>query len=191
MKVNIEQFNELLEMQKVLDADILREKGLTLEETYNKRVIAALIELGEFANEQRFFKYWSNKGPSEKETRLEEYVDILHFLLSTLYIRGYRGENLSILEVEGDWEEVWQNTAAEILGLSKLWEDLWGEEYLLEPVTSVHFGKVFSFYFRLGELAGFEWEEVVEEYKRKNAVNFERLRSGYQLLFLWEGDREE
>ena len=173
MKVNIEQFNELLEMQKVLDASILREKGLTLEGTYNKRVIAALIELGEFANEERFFKFWSNKGPSEKETRLDEYVDILHFLLSTLYSRGYRGENLSIVEVEGDWEEVWQNTAAEILGLSKLWEGLF------EPVTSVEFGRVFSCYFRLGDLAGFEWEEVVEAYKKKNEVNFERLRSGY------------
>ncbi|MBR6552557.1 MAG: dUTP diphosphatase, partial [Clostridia bacterium] len=145
-----------------------------LEGTYNKRVIAALIELGEFANEERFFKFWSNKGPSEKETRVEEYVDILHFLLSMLYSRGYRGENLSIVEVEGDWEEVWQNAAAEILGLSKLWE-----EGLFEPITSVEFGRVFSLYFRLGDLAGFEWEEVVKEYKRKNAVNFERLRSGY------------
>lgn len=174
MKVNIEQFNELLEMQKVLDKSILDEKGLTLDATYNRRIIAALIELGEFANEQRFFKFWSNKGPSEKETRLDEYVDILHFLLSALYSRGYRGENLSIVEVEGDWENVWQNTAAEIIGLSKLWEDV-----LAFPITSVEFGRTFSNYFRLGDLAGFEWEEVVEAYKKKNEVNFERLRSGY------------
>ena len=174
MKVNIEQFNELLEMQKVLYKSILDEKGLTLEDTYNRRIIAALVELGEFANEERFFKFWSNKEASEKSVRIEEYVDILHFLLSTLYSKGYRGENLSIMELEGDWETVWQNAAAEILGLSDMWNDSG-----FFPVTSVEFGRVFSNYFRLGDLAEFEWEEVVKEYKRKNAVNFERLRSGY------------
>ncbi len=47
-----------------------------------KRDLALTIELAELANETRCFKYWSSKGPSEREVILEEFVDSIHFLLS-------------------------------------------------------------------------------------------------------------
>ena len=173
MLVVKEEFNELLEMQQALDAAILEEKGLTLDGTYRRRIVAALVELGEFANEERFFKFWSNKEPSEKSIRLEEYVDILHFLLSALYMKGYRYENLSIVgKQEDDFLDVWLRVVSETLWLGHPNPDV-------DPVTSVDFGRLFSWYFRLGDLAGFTWAEVVEEYKKKNAVNYERLKSGY------------
>ncbi|WP_425289035.1 dUTP diphosphatase [Spiroplasma endosymbiont of Clivina fossor] len=46
--------------KKKLDARIL-EKKLLVEKTIDKRFLALLVELSEFSNELRCFKYWSNR----------------------------------------------------------------------------------------------------------------------------------
>lgn len=46
------------------------------------RILALMIEVGEFANATRCFKYWSNKDSESKERLLDEYADILHLFLS-------------------------------------------------------------------------------------------------------------
>ena len=48
----------------------------------NERILALFVEVGEFANATRSFKYWSKKPPESKERLLDEYVDMLHFYLS-------------------------------------------------------------------------------------------------------------
>jgi len=48
----------------------------------NDRIIALFTEVGEFANATRCFKYWSNKPQESRERLLDEYADILHFVLS-------------------------------------------------------------------------------------------------------------
>jgi dimeric dUTPase (all-alpha-NTP-PPase superfamily) len=55
--------------------------------TTNRPMIAGsgalLVELGEFANETRCFKFWSLKPASPKEVViLDEYADGMHFFLS-------------------------------------------------------------------------------------------------------------
>ena len=72
----------LFALQKQLDEEIAASHQVDYESTFSRRILALLVELGEFANETRCFKYWSYKGPSPKETILDEYADGLHFLLS-------------------------------------------------------------------------------------------------------------
>ncbi|WP_400249186.1 dUTP diphosphatase [Spiroplasma sp. ald] len=50
-------FNYLLENQKKLDKHILTKFNLNDNETFEKRILAFLVELAEFINEQRDFKY--------------------------------------------------------------------------------------------------------------------------------------
>ncbi|WP_236620395.1 dUTP diphosphatase, partial [Geobacillus thermodenitrificans] len=95
----------MFEMQRQLDAHIEKEHPRQEDEDrLSKKILALQVELGELANEARFFKYWSNDqkprtrievvtgqkmvdGVIEpiveyKNPLLEEYVDGLHFLLS-------------------------------------------------------------------------------------------------------------
>lgn len=58
MKVNLDK---MLEMQKVLDDRIIKEKGLDGQDLFPNTVLALQVELGEFANEGRWFKHWSDK----------------------------------------------------------------------------------------------------------------------------------
>lgn len=63
-------------MQKVLDTRIIEEHGLEGQNLFYNMILALQVEIGELANETRCFKHWSNKGPSEKEVILMEYVYI-------------------------------------------------------------------------------------------------------------------
>lgn len=52
--------NRLLDMQRKLDERIVNEKGLEGKDLFQDTVMALLVELGELANEGRWFKYWSD-----------------------------------------------------------------------------------------------------------------------------------
>src|SRR5690606_38123781 len=71
----------LYDMQGKLDAVIYEKHNVKPgPEAYHKLVVALQVELCEMANEMRFFKFWSTKGPSDRV--LDEFVDVLHFFLS-------------------------------------------------------------------------------------------------------------
>jgi len=72
----------LFNKQKELDEEIHLRHHVSYPLTLEKRAIALLVELGEFANALRCFKFWSNKPSESKERILDEYADALHFILS-------------------------------------------------------------------------------------------------------------
>lgn len=78
------RFKDFLDKQKELDDYIIDNMELSLG--FNHRltntILAAIVELGEMANEIRCFKHWSKKPSSSRSVVLEEYVDVLHFFLS-------------------------------------------------------------------------------------------------------------
>src|SRR5574344_1217994 len=78
----MKEFNEIYELNKILDAKFVSECNTPIEEMTRKNILELLVELGEFANETRCFKYWSCKKPSSKEIILGEYSDCL---MLTLY----------------------------------------------------------------------------------------------------------
>ena len=75
-------WNMIMEMQKVLDDRIMDKIGRTRAEVSDEKLLALLVEVGELANETRCFKYWSEKGPNDRQDILEDYVDGIHFLIS-------------------------------------------------------------------------------------------------------------
>ncbi len=50
----------LFQSQKQLDDHIEKEKGLQGQDLLDKKILALQVELGELANEWRWFKFWSN-----------------------------------------------------------------------------------------------------------------------------------
>ena len=51
---------DLYKKQAELDAAIAANHNITYETTRPRRILALLVEFGEFANATRCFKYWSN-----------------------------------------------------------------------------------------------------------------------------------
>jgi len=86
---------ELYEKQNKLDEYIVK-KSLGTSFNHNSksdflsdRLLALFVEVGEFANKTRCFKYWSKKPEDSKPEMLEEYVDMLHFFLSIGNTMGF------------------------------------------------------------------------------------------------------
>lgn len=78
---------ELYQMQSELDDLIIKKrhpntKRQDIKGLASDLLLAYQVEVSEFANATRAFKYWSNKGAEDREILLEEYVDSLHFFLS-------------------------------------------------------------------------------------------------------------
>ena len=65
---------ELYSLQASLDAEIARNHNVTYESTFERRLLALIVEIGELANETRCFKYWSNKESSPKEVVMDEFA---------------------------------------------------------------------------------------------------------------------
>lgn len=160
---------EISLMQKELDAHILQNHELRAAETFRKRILAFLVELGELANETRCFKYWSKKSSSKADVVLDEYVDGIHFLVSL-------GNDMEI-----DFTNVAfvQETEEEI-NASEAFLDVYGLASDFSRLTNASsFRVLFQSYVRLCFALGFTFEDVVAGYVRKNQINHERQDTNY------------
>ena len=99
------ELKQLLAMQNDLDNYIIKSKhleGLEPKVRLSNTIHALFVEIGEFSNETRVFKHWSNKGMSDKAIMLEEYVDGLHFFLSIANQLEFSAE-----DIEKAYAEKW------------------------------------------------------------------------------------
>ncbi|WP_416144441.1 dUTP diphosphatase [Planococcus koreensis] len=157
---------KLFKMQEELDRFIQSNQGIN-EDVFRKKGLALLIELAELANETRCFKFWSQKGPSERNIILEEYVDSIHFLLSL----GIE-KNLNMLEEwpervgENDLTELFIGTQREILDF-------------LEDYSMTNYQDLWSWYGAIAEELGFSYEDIFDAYLAKNQTNYDRQNNGY------------
>lgn len=162
--------DRLYTMQAELDAKINEKFGINpYEESYFlKRITALQIEICEFTNETRFFKFWSEN--QELTTRaLEEYVDGLHFFLSIANL-------LEAHEVQYQYPNdatVVQSATPQIMFVN-----------IMRFTTAMYndpsvFVLAFMAYLDFGYLVGFEWETITKEYERKYQINIDRQESGY------------
>lgn len=191
---------QLAPYQKNLDANVLKTHKLHDEDLYTKKKIALLVELGELANELRFFKYWSKD--QTPRTALE------------CPACNGKGTYLSRPKIQIECPVCWgsgknesRNPALEeyidcihlILSLI-IDHPSYNEDFLkdLKPLhynnLEDHFSKLYAeisnnlysnieFVTRLvlgiGELLGFSDDEIVEMYHVKNEVNLLRQKEGY------------
>lgn len=158
---------ELYLLQKGLDEDIaLHHPGVTYESTLERRVLALLVELGEFANETRCFKFWSLKGPSPKERILDEYADALHFFLSI-------GLAIGISDFSFEPTETSESLYTAILSV-------YTDVVLFHNEKSVeNYRKAFSSFLNLLPIQGYSFEDMESAYKAKLSVNYKRQENRY------------
>ncbi|MBO5529205.1 MAG: dUTP diphosphatase [Bacilli bacterium] len=160
------ELTPLFALQEALDQEIALAHNVTYETTFPRRLMALLVELGEFANETRCFKYWSVKGPSPKETILDEYADGLHFLLSLGIPLGVSEYKHYFRVDEKDLTQAILNVYEDALKLR--------EEYTVE-----NYAKAFGDYLNIIPLFDYSSEEVIEAYLKKLSTNHKRQQNHY------------
>ena len=160
------ELTDLYKKQKELDLEIAKNHEITYESTRNKRTLALLVELGEFANATRTFKYWSNKGPESKERVLDEFADGLHFILSLGIDQGFEVDSIDVQDDEASLTDT----------LLKTYE-LTSIFYSCQ--TQSNYLKVFISYLRCLFKLDFSWEEARNAYYLKLQENHIRQETNY------------
>jgi dimeric dUTPase (all-alpha-NTP-PPase superfamily) len=155
--------SKLFQMQKVLDDRVVKEHGLEGKYLFDHKLMALKVELAELANEIRIFKYWSKKPPSPKEVVLEEFSDVLHFMLSLGLERKW-DRFIDTIDYKPYLEfEPFEN-------LLQLFENSF--------ISSGHYLNAWKHFLALGIQLGFTEQEIVGAYMKKNRKNHERQDSG-------------
>lgn len=183
----------LANKQRELDDYVIEKRGLTISprELYLNRVVAFNVELAEYANEVRAFKFWSGKECS-REKALEEYVDALHFLLSitnqTAYIASEFGGEITFTRAEtlcfnnSELEDKARHNLtllACVASISDLFMHMLMESTVYEEDVNRAMGMLWNTFQDLGTINGFTTEEVLQAYDAKYKINIERQENGY------------
>ncbi|MEJ9282329.1 MULTISPECIES: dUTP diphosphatase [Ureibacillus] len=159
------EFKELFNMQAQLDSFIQKNQQIN-RDVFLEKGLALTIELAELANETRCFKFWSTKGPSEREVILEEFVDSIHFLLSLGNEKGYRLDAWPEIKKKENLTTWFLQTQDVILS------------FIHNP-TEDNYLQVWKYYGVLAYNLGFTLDDIIQAYIAKNEKNYERQRNGY------------
>ena len=157
---------KMYQKQYELDLEIANNHHITYEETKDKRLLALLVELGEFANATRTFKFWSFKASESKERVLDEFADGLHFLLSLGLAYNFK---LDTVEVESNEKDL---TAA----ILKAYDDI--NDFYLER-TFTMYAKMFVGYLKILAMLGYTWQDAYDAYFLKLEENHHRQETNY------------
>lgn len=157
---------DLYRKQLELDLEIANNHHINYEVTRHKRILALLVELGEFANTTRTFKFWSNKGMEDKAIVLDEFADGLHFLLSLGIDKNYV---VDYIDVEDDEMNLTDNLLTTYSLCSEYKSNQTLANYLL----------MFSSYLRALFKVGFSWDEAKNAYYIKLKENHHRQETNY------------
>lgn len=168
--MDLKQLKTLFESQRELDQEIAQKHNVDYDDLWNELLMALIVEIGECANETRTFKFWSLKGPSEKNVILEEYVDGIHFLLSIGLHYGYV-----------DLEELAPRTnSIAKTGLLEAYHAVFRNAVMLkEEKHGTYYNDLFEYYFALGHLLSFTDKEIIDAYNEKHKENYRRQENGY------------
>jgi len=92
----MKNLGELLDLQDELDQHIIKNMDQPPDEKFllTSKFLSLVVEAGELANKSRCFKYWSRKKSDGRKILLEEFADILHFLLSLANHFGFSGQEI-------------------------------------------------------------------------------------------------
>ena len=156
----------LFALQSGLDNEIHKLHHESYDSTLHKRILALFVELGEFANETRCFKFWSVKGPSTKEVILDEYADALHFFLSL-------GLAIGVKEMKADFAPRYSTIVEQ---LEAIYVDV---ASFSEHLDETHYKAAFTDFLNLLPLLHYSDIDAIDAYKKKLAVNYARQKNHY------------
>jgi dimeric dUTPase (all-alpha-NTP-PPase superfamily) len=167
----VNKINEMVEMQKILNNAIMKEKGLTFgDDKFNKHTLkrAIIDEVGELNHELKATWCWwkDTQKPVDNLKVLEELVDVWHFVMSEYYL-------VDILD------DIRQHDITTLL-LEGIKTARTNELYKNDPVTSfLDYGYELDELIALTFSLGYDIDDVYDMYITKNKINFERLKNGY------------
>ncbi|MBI6872887.1 dUTP diphosphatase [Clostridium aciditolerans] len=159
-------FSKLFKLQENLDNRILQQRGLDNKSLTSKKILALQVEIAELANETRCFKFWSDKGPSNKSIILEEYVDCLHFILTLGLEKQFNAIEVEIRDLQYDITAQFLNLYVDI------------NDFIVSSSRD-HYLTLFEDFLSLGKSLGFSIDEIEEAYIEKNSINHKRQIEGY------------
>lgn len=150
----------MLDLQKELNKKIYNTQQINYEEIKPQSHLSILIELMELCNETRCFNYWSKKQRSSDDIVLEEFADVLCFILTKIL-------DWDPITIEID-ECITKESKIELtnrfLNLAKLFSNLDENNKL----TYIHFVQDF---FNLGYALGYNINQIYHAYELKVAKN--------------------
>lgn len=167
--------HELFEIQGGLKAHI----GYNGPDKFEKMMLAMIVEFMEAANDWRGFKYWS-VNQERKDTLLEEYVDGLHFVLEA----GLDLVEMNLLselpkEVVTSDLSFDDNVTEQFKKIVSLALRLDSDASIRYSLTDMRYIRLFQHYLALGEMLGFNADQIHAAYLAKNKVNHDRQLNGY------------
>ena len=156
----------LYQKQKELDARIAENHHVTYGTTRERRILALLVEIGEFANATRCFKYWSNKPSEAMDIVLDEYVDGLHFFLSL-------GIDINTSKKQYNYIKKADNLTKQILEVYRLASNF----YTMQDEKS--YIKAFQAFINITPLLKVRWTTIEKAYYKKLGENYHRQDTNY------------
>ena len=166
MDIQTADLKEMFSAQAKLDETIHQNHNVNYAVTHDRRILALLVEIGEFANTTRCFKYWSNKGMEDKEIVLDEYADGMHFFLSL-------GIDIETHKTKYEIEKPNCDLTSQIhLVYSAI-------EEFKRDCNELNYVDAFSAFLNIIPLLGYNFEEVKEAYFKKLGVNYVRQDTNY------------
>lgn len=158
----------LSQKQALLDTYIMENNHLVNDQKmFKKKIVAFLVELGEYANEERSFKYWSQKAPAELKIQLDEYIDGLHFLLSLGNDLHFDFQNYQFKTI---------NTMNNVDTYLELIKDL---NFFAQTPNINLYQQLLNDYLMIAHLCQYSEPVLLEAYQIKNQINFDRQNQNY------------
>jgi dimeric dUTPase (all-alpha-NTP-PPase superfamily) len=165
MKMKL-KIKDLIPYQAQLDQRIFELHKTDRPTTMQARLLALLVEIGEFANETRCFKFWSVRGPSEKDVLAEEFGDGLHFFLSLGIDLDDDGSDVEAIFVEGSGTDRFLALIDAIV--------VFGRNANLDT-----YREALGLFFGLANSFGLSDTDIREHYLKKNEKNHVRQDQNY------------
>ncbi len=158
---------EMYQKQLELDQEIASNHNISYEQTKDQRILALLVELGEFANATRCFKFWSFKPSESKERVLDEFADGLHFLLSIGLAYDFVVDSI---EVEENKDK--DLTSAILLSYHYI-NEFYNSRNLVKYI------QMFESYLKILAILGYSWSDAYDAYFLKLEENHHRQETNY------------
>ena len=157
----LKRWENYYQKNKKLDEEFNSKYQENEPEFYEKNCIELLVEIGEFINETKCFKYWSIKSPN-KEKMLEELADCLNMIF---YFYGLL--NLDITDFTNT--KIEKNRLKQINHIYNLSTNLFNN--LNEQDIKNIFVNLLDFAYSLD----IQEEELLEKLEKKHQIIYNRL----------------
>ena len=157
---------KLYQKQAELDQRIADNHSVSYETTRERRILALLVEIGEFANATRCFKYWSNKPSETQEIVLDEYVDGLHFFLSL-------GIDIKVNKKNYNYTKHADNLTKQVLEVYRL------ASIFYKKQDEKSYIKAFQAFINIVPLLKVRWTTIEKAYYKKLGENYSRQDNNY------------